>query len=69
MNLAQFSDRYQTALLDLIKAKINGSEPILAPRSEGGKVISLMDARARGTGIRPVGIQSQAVATPWRSCR
>ncbi|PYV91693.1 MAG: Ku protein [Acidobacteria bacterium] len=41
---AKFSDRYQNSLLEIIKAKIEGSEPIVAQRAEVGKVINLMDA-------------------------
>jgi DNA end-binding protein Ku len=44
LNLASFEDRYQTALLDLIKAKVEGSAPVLAPRREVGQVISLVDS-------------------------
>jgi DNA end-binding protein Ku len=40
----QFSDRYQDALLAIIKSKIEGTEPVLAQQSETTKVISLMDA-------------------------
>jgi DNA end-binding protein Ku len=41
---AKFSDRYQNSLLEIIKAKIEGSEPVVAQRAEVGKVINLMDA-------------------------
>jgi len=45
LNLASFEDRYQTALLDLIKAKVEGSAPlVLAPRRKVGQVISLTDS-------------------------
>ncbi len=44
LNLAQFTDRYQTAVLDLIKAKIAGAPPIQVPRCDAGKVLNLMDA-------------------------
>ncbi|PYV42924.1 MAG: Ku protein [Acidobacteria bacterium] len=40
----KFTDRYQTALLEIIKAKIEGSEPVVTQRAEVGKVINLMDA-------------------------
>ncbi len=39
-----FEDRYQLALLDLVKAKIKGSKPVIAKSPERGKVINLMDA-------------------------
>ena len=41
---AKFSDRYQNSLLEIIKAKIEGSEPVVVQRAEAGKVINLMDA-------------------------
>jgi DNA end-binding protein Ku len=44
LNLASFADRYQAAVLDLIKAKVDGTTPVLVPRSEVGQVINLMDA-------------------------
>jgi DNA end-binding protein Ku len=44
LNLASFTDRYQAAVLDLIKAKVAGTEPVLVPRSEVGNVLNLMDA-------------------------
>jgi DNA end-binding protein Ku len=44
LNLASFEDRYQSALLDIIKAKVAGTEPVVVPRSENGKVVNLMEA-------------------------
>jgi DNA end-binding protein Ku len=45
LNLASFSDRYQTALLNVIKARVEGTQPILVPRNEGSRqAINLMDA-------------------------
>ena len=41
---AQFKDRYQDALLELVKAKIAGAEPVVAPEEQVGKVINLMEA-------------------------
>jgi DNA end-binding protein Ku len=41
---AKFADRYQSSLLEIIKGKIAGSEPVVAQRVEAGKVINLMDA-------------------------
>jgi DNA end-binding protein Ku len=40
----EFSDRYQDALLDVIKAKMEGAEPVLVQEEQVGKVINLMDA-------------------------
>ena len=56
LNLASFTDRYQVAVLDLIKAKVEGTTPVLAPRSEVGQVISLMEALRQSvaqTGMKP----------------
>jgi DNA end-binding protein Ku len=44
LNLASFTDRYQSAVLELVKAKVEGTEPVLAPRTELGQVINLMEA-------------------------
>ena len=44
LDLTSFTDRYQTAVLDLVKAKVEGTEPVLAPRTQAGQVISLMEA-------------------------
>jgi len=44
LDLASYSDRYQSALLDLIKVKMDGTEPVLAPRSEAAQVLNLMEA-------------------------
>jgi DNA end-binding protein Ku len=47
---ATFHDRYQDALLELVKAKIKGEEPVVAKAPERGKVINLMDALKRSVG-------------------
>ncbi len=39
-----FVDRYEVALMELVKAKIAGKEPIVSKAPEQGKVINLMDA-------------------------
>lgn len=39
-----FTDRYQTALVDLIQAKIKGGEPVVVPTNSAHNVVSLMDA-------------------------
>lgn len=44
---SEFEDRYQVALLEMVKAKINGTEPIVAKSPEAGNVINLMDALKR----------------------
>lgn len=39
-----FEDRYEKAVMELIKAKISGREPVISKAPEQGKVINLMDA-------------------------
>jgi DNA end-binding protein Ku len=41
---AMFEDRYQAALLDLVKAKMKGQKPVVPKVVEPGKVIDLMAA-------------------------
>jgi DNA end-binding protein Ku len=41
---AQFNDRYQDSLMEVIKAKIKGSAPVVVQQQQAGKVINLMDA-------------------------
>lgn len=41
---AEFNDRYSDALLEVVKAKIDGSEPVIVQEQEAEKVINLMDA-------------------------
>jgi DNA end-binding protein Ku len=44
---SEFHDRYQDAVLEMVKAKVKGQEPVVAPAPERGKVINLMDALKR----------------------
>ena len=41
---AEFKDRYHDAVLEMVKAKVKGQEPVVATAPERGKVINLMDA-------------------------
>ena len=41
---SEFKDRYQDAVIEMVKAKVNGQEPVIAKAPERGKVINLMDA-------------------------
>jgi DNA end-binding protein Ku len=41
---SQFKDRYQDSLMDVIKAKIQGTAPVIVQQAEAGKVIDLMAA-------------------------
>jgi len=43
-NPEQYKDRYQDALLEIIKQKIEGTTPIVVQRTEVGKVVNIMDA-------------------------
>jgi DNA end-binding protein Ku len=50
----EFRDRYQDALLEMVKAKAKGQEPVIAQAPERGKVINLMDALKRSLeGAKP----------------
>ena len=44
---SEFQDRYQDAVIEMVKAKVKGQEPVLAKAPERGKVINLMDALKR----------------------
>jgi DNA end-binding protein Ku len=41
---AAFSDRYQDALMEMIRAKIEGTETVDEPQAETSNVVNLMDA-------------------------
>jgi DNA end-binding protein Ku len=43
----QFEDRYENALMELVRSKISGGEPVIAKVPERGNVINLMDALKR----------------------
>jgi DNA end-binding protein Ku len=44
---SDFKDRYHDAVIEMVKAKVKGQEPVLAKAPERGKVINLMDALKR----------------------
>jgi DNA end-binding protein Ku len=44
---AVFEDRYEEALLTLVKSKISGGEPVITKAPERGNVVNLMDALKR----------------------
>jgi DNA end-binding protein Ku len=44
---AAFEDRYENAVLELVKSKISGGEPVIAKAPERGNVVNLMDALRR----------------------
>ncbi len=43
-NPAEFTDRYEEGLMEIIRAKVAGETPVMAAAPERGKVINLMDA-------------------------
>jgi DNA end-binding protein Ku len=43
----KFEDRYEEALMTLVKSKINGGQPIITKAPERGNVVNLMDALRR----------------------
>lgn len=43
----RFEDRYEQALLTLVRSKISGGEPVITKAPERGNVINLMDALKR----------------------
>ena len=43
----QFEDRYEEALLALVKSKIAGGQPVITKAPERGNVVNLMDALRR----------------------
>ena len=44
---SEFRDRYQEAVIEMVKAKVKGQEPVLAKEPEDRKVINLVDALKR----------------------
>ncbi len=42
-----FEDRYEDALLDLVRSKIAGGQPVISKAPERGNVVNLMDALRR----------------------
>ncbi len=53
LDMSQFSDRYQNALMEIIKAKIEGTEPVVTQEIEVGKVINLMEALKQSLAAAP----------------
>ena len=60
LNLADFEDRYQAAVLDVIKAKVAGTEPVIVPRNDVSNVLNLMDALRQS--VEQNGKKSEAAA-------
>src|SRR3569623_955118 len=59
-----YEDRYETALMEMIKEKLKGHKPIIAAAPERGNVINLMDAlkASLGQANPPAASKSQAEA-------
>ncbi len=65
-----FKDRYQDAMLEVIKAKIEGAEPVVPQEEEAGAVINLMDAlkaSVAGAATRKPPAESKKSATARRT--
>ena len=64
-NPAQYEDRYETALMEMIKEKLKGHKPIIAAAPERGNVINLMDALKASLGqAKPAAPSKSKAETP-----
>jgi DNA end-binding protein Ku len=43
----EFEDRYEEALMTLVRSKISGGKPVISKAPERGNVVNLMDALRR----------------------
>ena len=59
-----YEDRYEQALLGMIKEKLKGHKPIIAAAPERGNVINLMDALKASLGEAKPAAKSKAKAAP-----
>jgi len=61
-----YEDRYETALITMIKEKLKGHKPIIAAAPERGNVVNLMDALKASLGQQkpPAASRSKAKAAP-----
>lgn len=53
LDQTQFKDRYQDGLLELIKAKVAGTVPTIAPADPAQNVVNLMDALRQSLATAP----------------
>jgi len=60
----QYEDRYETALMEMIKQKLKGNKPIIAAAPERGNVINLMDALKASLSQGKPPAQSKSRAEP-----
>jgi DNA end-binding protein Ku len=59
-----YEDRYETALMEMIREKLKGHKPIIAAAPERGNVINLMDALKASLGQAKPPAQSKSKAEP-----
>jgi DNA end-binding protein Ku len=59
-----YEDRYETALMHMIKEKLKGHKPIIAAAPERGNVINLMDALKASLGQSKPAAPSKSKAEP-----
>ena len=59
-----YEDRYETALMEMIKEKLKGHKPIIAAAPERGNVINLMDALKASLGESKPAAPSKSKAEP-----
>jgi len=60
----KYEDRYEIALMDVIKQKLKGHKPIIAAAPERGNVINLMDALKASLGQTKPPAKSKAKVEP-----
>jgi DNA end-binding protein Ku len=60
----QYEDRYETALMAMIREKLKGHKPIIAQAPERGNVINLMDALKASLGEAKPAAASKSKAAP-----
>ncbi len=60
----QYEDRYETALMAMIKEKLKGHKPIIAAAPERGNVINLMDALKASLGQAKPAAPSKSKTAP-----
>ena len=61
---AQYEDRYESALMAMIKEKLKGHKPIIAAAPERGNVINLMDALKASLGQSKPAAPSKSKSEP-----
>jgi len=63
----KYEDRYETALMQMIKEKLKGHKPIVAAAPERGNVINLMDALKASLGQSKPPAASKSKAAPIKA--